>query len=268
MGWLKKIFSGSQVETGYDKGLYAHQAGDYATAIAEFTPLAEAGHVSSQFILGAMYAEGRGVGKSEEEAVKWYRLAADAGLDEAQFSLGAMYANGLGVAQNDVEAVKWYRLAAEAGHDTAQCNLGFMYASGKGVTQDNVAAEKWYRLSAEAGNADGQCNMGVMYAHGKGVAQDINFAYIWFSLAADQEHKEAGKALKKIAKRMPPEQISEAQFIMGLMCAEGLSIPQNDVEAVKWYRLAAEAGNADAQYNLGVMYARGKGVSCGILKKR
>ena len=31
-------------------------------------------------------------------------------------------------------------------------------------------------------------------------------------------------------------------------------------EAVKWYRMAAEQGNADAQYYLGVMYESGKGV--------
>ena len=30
--------------------------------------------------------------------------------------------------------------------------------------------------------------------------------------------------------------------------------------AVKWYRLAAEQGNADAQYNLGNAYERGQGV--------
>ena len=32
-------------------------------------------------------------------------------------------------------------------------------------------------------------------------------------------------------------------------------------EAVKWYRKAAEQGNADAQSNLGVMYANGTGVT-------
>lgn len=35
---------------------------------------------------------------------------------------------------------------------------------------------------------------------------------------------------------------------------------QDYVEAVKWYRLAAAQGNADAQLNLGVMYGTGQGV--------
>ena len=39
-----------------------------------------------------------------------------------------------------------------------------------------------------------------------------------------------------------------------------LSVPQDDVEAVRWYRLAAERGYAVAQLSLGVMYSDGRGV--------
>ncbi|MDB3966611.1 sel1 repeat family protein, partial [Porticoccaceae bacterium] len=37
-------------------------------------------------------------------------------------------------------------------------------------------------------------------------------------------------------------------------------IPENDAEAVKWYRKAAEQGDANAQYNLGFMYYNGEGI--------
>ena len=37
-------------------------------------------------------------------------------------------------------------------------------------------------------------------------------------------------------------------------------MPQDYAEALKWYRLAAEQGNLDAQYSLGVMYHNGEGV--------
>jgi TPR repeat protein len=42
------------------------------------------------------------------------------------------------------------------------------------------------------------------------------------------------------------------------MYARGKGVRQDLVEAVKWYRLAAEQGNADAQLNLGGMYREGK----------
>jgi TPR repeat protein len=44
------------------------------------------------------------------------------------------------------------------------------------------------------------------------------------------------------------------------MYASGEGIPENDAEAVKWFRKAADQGVAYAQYNLGVMYERGMGV--------
>ncbi len=51
-----------------------------------------------------------------------------------------------------------------------------------------------------------------------------------------------------------------AQYGLGVMYERGQGVRQNDVEAVKWYRLAAKQGHAEAQSNLGVMYERGQGV--------
>ena len=45
------------------------------------------------------------------------------------------------------------------------------------------------------------------------------------------------------------------------MYAHGEGVPEDDAEAVRWYRLAAEQGDVTAQYSLGVMYATGEGVS-------
>ena len=39
-----------------------------------------------------------------------------------------------------------------------------------------------------------------------------------------------------------------------------MGVPEDDAEAVRWFRLAAEQGDAYAQYNLGRMYANGEGV--------
>jgi uncharacterized protein len=51
-----------------------------------------------------------------------------------------------------------------------------------------------------------------------------------------------------------------AQFNLGLMYSNGNSVEQDFAEAVKWYRLAADQGDALAQGNLGIMYALGQGV--------
>ena len=53
---------------------------------------------------------------------------------------------------------------------------------------------------------------------------------------------------------------AKAQNNLGLSYALGLGVPEDDREAVRWYRVAAEQGAAKAQYNLGAMYAQGTGV--------
>ncbi len=53
---------------------------------------------------------------------------------------------------------------------------------------------------------------------------------------------------------------ASAQYNLGVMHGEGQGVPQDDAEAVKWLRLAAEQGDCDAQSNLGVMYSEGQGV--------
>ena len=40
----------------------------------------------------------------------------------------------------------------------------------------------------------------------------------------------------------------------------GEGVPVDKVESVKWYKLAAEQGDADAQFNLGASYLEGNGI--------
>ena len=53
---------------------------------------------------------------------------------------------------------------------------------------------------------------------------------------------------------------ASAQSNLGLMYATGQGVPQDDTEAVRWFRLAADQGLAGAQSNLGAMYDIGEGV--------
>jgi len=53
---------------------------------------------------------------------------------------------------------------------------------------------------------------------------------------------------------------ANAQFGLGMAYENGRGVEQDFAEAVRWYRLAADQGDARAQYNLGLMYANGAGV--------
>lgn len=52
---------------------------------------------------------------------------------------------------------------------------------------------------------------------------------------------------------------ADCQFNLGLMHEQGMGIAKNEKEAVFWYQKAGELGNANAQFNLGVLYENGRG---------
>jgi len=54
---------------------------------------------------------------------------------------------------------------------------------------------------------------------------------------------------------------ADAQYNLGVMYEKGRGVTQDYKEAFKWYRLAANQGVANAQFNLGVMYDTGKGAT-------
>lgn len=51
-----------------------------------------------------------------------------------------------------------------------------------------------------------------------------------------------------------------AQYQLGTLYAEGKGVAQSDATAASWYQRAAEQGDEAAQYNLAVSYAEGLGV--------
>jgi hypothetical protein len=53
---------------------------------------------------------------------------------------------------------------------------------------------------------------------------------------------------------------ARAQFAVGLGYNNGVGVPRNNAEALKWYRRSADQGHPAAQFFLGLMYWSGEGV--------
>jgi TPR repeat protein len=70
------------------------------------------------------------------------------------------------------------------------------------------------------------------------------------------DYAEAAKWFRKAAEQGD----ADARYILGNMYYFGEGVTQDYAEAVKWYRKAAEQGDADAQVNLGNRYFNGEGV--------
>ena len=179
---------------------------------------------------------------------------------------------------DDAEAVRLYRQAAEQGNADAQFNLGVMYLDGDGVPQDDAEAMRWFRQAAEQGNAQAQTNLGVpqddamylgnMYVSGRASRRTTPKAVRLFRQAAEQGRRTTPKPCGGSAK--PPSKATPKHS--STSGSEGRGVPQDDAEAVRLCLCqgrgfcarahvvqAAEQGDAQAQFNLGVSYAYARG---------
>lgn len=161
---------------GFTEGANAYNARNYALALKEVAPLAKAGHVDAQHLLGLMYYMGRGVPRDYKQALAWHRKAALQGKADAQYVVGAMYYTGNAVPQDQKLAVSWFRKAAEQGHAEAQHALGLMYRY-----------------------------------HVAGMPQDVVLAYMLWNLASANGNMNATEQRAAIARQMTQEQIEEGQ---------------------------------------------------------
>jgi len=141
------LCAGFSLGANLDDAKRAYHQRDYATAVKEFTGLAEQGNWEAQLILGKMYMLGQGVAMDSDLAIKWFKAAAAQGDSEAEFFLGSLYL----LPQKDVgEGLKWLRLSAEQGDQDAQLLLGKAYMKGdKVVPRDPAQGDMWLRLAAK-----------------------------------------------------------------------------------------------------------------------
>jgi len=130
-----------------------------------------------------------------------------------------------------LKAFELMKPLAEKGDPEAQGFVGGMYMNGKGVSKDRTEAEKWFRRSAEQGNPAGQIFLGVLYQRSK----DRTEAVRWFRRAAEQG-------------------LVSSQNFMGKYYKNGWGVPQDYVQAHKWYNLAASRsqGKVNLFHNQGL----------------
>ena len=105
-----------------------------------------------------------------------------------------------------------------------------------------LAAEE-LRTQAEAGDAQAQYLLALKYYKGSGEEADPRQGFLWMKVSAE------GGCLK-------------AQKALGLLYASAQHAPypsEEPAEAIRMYRMAADQGDAQAQYWLGRCYLTGYG---------
>lgn len=261
----------------YQVGKWFYEHGDTGTtklydasAVIWFSKAAAKSHTDAQLYLALCYEDGRGVNKSKEDAVMWYKrastrnklalhkylklkydkkayeqviryrnellYAADGGNSDSQYQLGEWFSKHNSQAAYRDEAYLWYSLAAKKGNIDAMCKLAECYENGAGVYSNIDEALKWYKKAAKGGNKTMCLRLAESYLYGRWlVDKNVGESVKWGKLA--------GQSLS-----------GEDFYNIGYAYEIGDTVAIDINKAVEYYRKAAEKGHAIAQYNMGVFY--------------
>lgn len=141
--YLAAVPAMADVKTGVD----AWSAGDYATAVREWSEPAAQGDPDAQFNLAQAYRLGRGVEADPRQAEALYKLAAEQGHVKAADNYGLM----LFQSDRREEAMPYVAAAADRGDPRAQYLVGIAHFNGDLVAKDWVRAYALMTLSNSTG---------------------------------------------------------------------------------------------------------------------
>jgi TPR repeat protein len=142
-----------------------------------------------------------------------------------------------------------------------------------GMQSPLLASEMWEELfdehleNARAGDTEAQYELGIMYLKGQGVEQDREQALLWLQKASDGGDQQATSKLSRVKKEQEKfEELSasaqtgdiDAQYEVAMMYLKGRGVHQSGKQARKWLGKAAEQGDARAITRLGIVNYKGE----------
>jgi serine/threonine-protein kinase len=185
--------------------------------------------------------------RSAYDAADWVaafplcRAAAETSI-QARRMVGIMYAEGKGVAEDQRQASAFLRDAAEEADLPAVWLMAQRYESGLGTDPNPERAAGFYLLAATLGVRDAWPIVAERYAAGNGFKRNDEAAFAWWRRAADS-----------LGHLPSMTRVAEAY-------SRGRGVKKDELLAQSWYFRAAEKGDAEAEYQVGMMHVKGKGV--------
>ena len=244
----------------FKEGVDAFTDKDYNRALEIYQELASKGYAPARVNLGAMYLAGIGTKTNRAEGLMQFRLAAEAGDSRAQYAIAESYLNGFVGERDPTKAFFWFMKSAQQGFPRALRQVGRMYLQGNGVTKDQLEASRWSEQALTAFLKQPEEYLHVASIHPAGVASVKKY----FSSSVIAEMYENGEGTPvNLSEAIKWYKISaeaghrESANKLGDIYYLGAKVPKDEWEGMRWYRVAALAGEVRAQYTLGSQYERG-----------
>lgn len=165
-----------------------------------------------------------------------------------------------------------YQKQAEAGDARAQYYLADTYFS----SGDRKQAALWAEKAAKGGDVDA---MGLLsqilftqgdYAQAKALAQQANIAgskrgaimlarILVNTQAGKTDYPQAIKLLQTATEDIDNDSAVDAQMLLGLIYANGVEVPQDDVQAASWFKRSSSLSRTGyAEYWAGMLFQQGE----------
>ncbi|MBA2652571.1 MAG: sel1 repeat family protein [Tatlockia sp.] len=268
---------------------------DYQAVLNHLYGQAILGNSTAQFEIGQLYQYGIAVVKSPQQAITYYQLAASQQDLRAEYNLGVMYLEGQTNPIDYKQGINWLTDAAFKGNVFAQYALaniyekGFKDAGGAVVIQPDIQqALAMYHLASSNGYGPAEYRLAdylvkqkqqglsvaakenrtnlirrlYQGAASQGVSEaELPLAYY---NALDKSNPEKQRLAFTVAKKEADKGSAEAALLLAMMYERGISVGQNEVEAMYWYQKATL--NPVNAFILGTYYSQGIGLSKDIEK--
>lgn len=192
----------------------------------------------------------------------------DLSLDEKENLMGWVYLNGLdNIKSNYDKAYYWFEKAAKANNHEAINSLGMIYFAGLGKDKDFQKAEECFLEANKYGSKDAKLNLAELYrVKDFGRSPDFEKAESWYLLGTQDNPSRAYEGLSKMyldqenyekafifSEKAAELGNPEAQYNLGVFFEQGVYVKKDKKQAEYWYEKAAKQGHINAINNLNIL---------------
>jgi TPR repeat protein len=217
---------------------------DTVEAVRYFRRAANGNDATVQGLLRIYHYLGVGCCVDITESAELLKMAADAGDAQVQFNHGVLLAE---FERNLRDASIYIEMSADQGFASRQVNYGICRSEGLGVLVDYVEAMQYLRAAAESGDSYGKLHYGLCLLDEKGTKRDTREAFEYCARSATRPNSNSNANVN-----------AEAKVNLGFCFHEGVGVARSHVKSGKYFKEAADAGNAVGQFNYGLCCYRGE----------
>ncbi len=156
-------------------------------------------------------------------------------------------------------ALRLFLKAAEMDHPDAAYRCSLMYERGEGTPKDTDKALGWCVRAADLGHEEAQSTRPHMRAMFAEARREIAEGRRLFSLGSEAYGAGEYEKALSLFEQAAALGNADAQFNCGVMVRNGQGTEADGAKALAWFEKAGWNGCADAAFNCGVLYMRGEG---------